>query len=313
LDTFAAPADWVAAHAGSRRELSLVRERPWGRIYRYGELWFKVNGGGTTYEPALLELVKGRPLTPTVVATEPSRGWTLLADAGRSMREIGGSDDEIVNRWLDVLPRYARLQQSFAGSAEVALRAGVPDHSSQSLVAGLRRLASSSSRADELLALDLTPLAETLDSSGIPATVEHGDLHDGNVFVDAAGRVSVIDWGDAAIGHPFLSLQAVLWLGMGLNWERGDVRLDAVRDVYLAEWGDPGASPLHRRRITYGLHRPRALVEPRAAGRAVRGACAVGPSGHALDRGAPAARALRAGPRRSSMASSRRSTSSSSL
>ncbi|MGH9248568.1 MAG: hypothetical protein ACRD0W_03490 [Acidimicrobiales bacterium] len=52
----ASPAEWAAAHAGSLHELSLVRERPWGRIYRYGELWFKVNGGGTTYEPAVLDL-----------------------------------------------------------------------------------------------------------------------------------------------------------------------------------------------------------------------------------------------------------------
>ena len=241
MSTLAAPAEWVAAHAGPLHELSLVRERPWGRIYRYGELWFKINEGGTTYEPALLDLVKGRPLTPVVVATEPSRGWTLLADAGRSMREIGGSDDEVVERWLDVLPRYARLQRSFVGSGDVALGAGVPDHSSPSLLAGLGRLAPLSSRAEELLALDLTPLGETLDTSGIPATVEHGDLHDANVFVDAGGRVSVIDWGDAAIGHPFMSLQAVKWLGTGLNWEPDDHRLDAIRDVYLAEWGDPRA------------------------------------------------------------------------
>jgi hypothetical protein len=241
MDTYAAPADWVAAHAGTGSALTLVRERPWGRIYRYGQLWLKVNGGGTTYEPALLELVKGRPLTPPVVATEPARGWTLLADAGRSMREIGGGDDEVVGRWLDLLPRYARLQQSFAGSAEEALRSGVPDHSSPSLVAALSRLAPMSSRAEEVLALDLTPLAETLDGSGIPATVDHGDLHDANVFVDAAGRVSVIDWGDAAVGHPFLSLQAVQWLAMGLSWAPDDSRLDALREVYLAEWGDPKA------------------------------------------------------------------------
>jgi hypothetical protein len=235
----AAPAEWVAAHAGSLHELSLVRERPWGQIYRYGELWLKINGGGTTYEPALLDLMRGRPLVPFVVATEPSRGWTLLADAGRSMREIGGGDDEVVERWLDVLPRYARLQQSFAGSADAARVAGVPDHSSQSLLAALRRLAPLSARAEDLLALDLTPLVETVDASGVPTTVEHGDLHGANVFVDGGGRVSVIDWGDAAIGHPFMSLQAVQWLGTGLNWEPDDRRLDAIRDVYLAEWGDP--------------------------------------------------------------------------
>jgi hypothetical protein len=36
-----------------------------------------------------------------------------------------------------------------------------------------------------------------------------------------------------------MSLQAVQWLGTGLNWEPDDRRLDAIRDVYLAEWGDP--------------------------------------------------------------------------
>ncbi|MGH8823107.1 MAG: phosphotransferase family protein [Jiangellaceae bacterium] len=236
-----APAEWVVAKAGSHHDLLLVRERPWGRIYRYGELWFKINCGGTTYEPALLDLVKGRSLAPVVVATEPSRGWSLLNDAGRSMREIGGSDDEVVERWVEVLPRYARLQRSFVGTAEAALAAGVPDHSSPSLLAGLRRLAPSSSRAAELLALDLSPLGATLDASGIPATVEHGDLHDGNVFVDPGGRVSVIDWGDAAIGHPFMSLQAVQWLAMARDWPPDDVRLDAVRDAYLVEWGDPRA------------------------------------------------------------------------
>ena len=44
-----------------------------------------------------------------------------------------------------------RLQQSFTASAEVALAAGIPDHSSKSLLAGLRWLAPPSSRADELL------------------------------------------------------------------------------------------------------------------------------------------------------------------
>ena len=102
----ASPAEWVAAHAGSLHELSLVRERPWGRIYRYGELWLKINGGGTTYEPAVLDLLKGRPLTP-----HRRRNRTI-----------------------------ARLQQSFTASAEVALVAGIPDHPSQLLPAGLRRL-----------------------------------------------------------------------------------------------------------------------------------------------------------------------------
>ncbi|MGH9251240.1 MAG: hypothetical protein ACRD0W_17205, partial [Acidimicrobiales bacterium] len=37
------------------------------------------------------------------------------------------------------------------------------------------------------------------------------------------------------------SLQAVQWLAAGRDWAPDDGRLDAVRNAYLAEWGDPPA------------------------------------------------------------------------
>ncbi|HJU98480.1 MAG TPA: hypothetical protein VJ644_10935, partial [Jiangellaceae bacterium] len=79
-----------------------------------------------------------------------------------------------------MLPRYARLQQSFAGSAGWRCP---PEHQT-------------------------TPRSH---------------------------------WSWDSAGWPFLSLQAVEWLGMGLSREADDVRLDAIRDAYLAEWGDPWA------------------------------------------------------------------------
>jgi len=36
-------------------------------------------------------------------------------------------------------------------------------------------------------------------------TVDHGDLHDGNVF-SSDGNVRIIDWGDSAVAHPFFTL-----------------------------------------------------------------------------------------------------------
>jgi aminoglycoside phosphotransferase (APT) family kinase protein len=30
----------------------------------------------------------------------------------------------------------------------------------------------------------------------------HGDLHPGNVRTDAAGRLTIMDWGDCFLGHP---------------------------------------------------------------------------------------------------------------
>ena len=42
-----------------------------------------------------------------------------------------------------------------------------------------------------------------------PATVQHDDLHDGNVF-GSADAVRIIDWGDASLAHPFGTLLITL-------------------------------------------------------------------------------------------------------
>jgi len=53
-----------------------------------------------------------------------------------------------------------------------------------------------------------------LGALGIPDTLDHGDLWPGNVFVEAStGTCAIIDWEDAAIAHPFLSL-APLMVGL---------------------------------------------------------------------------------------------------
>ena len=46
-----------------------------------------------------------------------------------------------------------------------------------------------------------------LDDLGIPASVDHADVHPGNIF--AASGVP-FDWGDAAVAHPFSSLLVAL-------------------------------------------------------------------------------------------------------
>jgi aminoglycoside phosphotransferase (APT) family kinase protein len=56
----------------------------------------------------------------------------------------------------------------------------------------------------------LTPRFEQictdLAACGIPASVNHGDFHDGNVLLKN-GRITFFDWGDADITHPFVSLR----------------------------------------------------------------------------------------------------------
>jgi Ser/Thr protein kinase RdoA (MazF antagonist) len=70
-------------------------------------------------------------------------------------------------------------------------------------------------------------------ATGVPATIQHDDLHDGNLFLDA-DRARVIDWGDAVIAHPFSTLRVTLdVLAYVLRVSSDAVALARVRDAYL--------------------------------------------------------------------------------
>ena len=65
-------------------------------------------------------------------------------------------------------------------------------------------------------------------------TIQHDDLHDGQVFV-ATDATVFIDWGDSCVSHPFFSMAVTL--EGGLSWGLDDVE-DSVdiapfRDAYL--------------------------------------------------------------------------------
>lgn len=169
----AAAHDWIAAHldAPATGPVEEVRVRPWSVSLRVmtaaGARWFKANITGCRYEAALAaalaEWVPGRTLAPLAVQEE--LGWLLTADAGPTMRDRGDSD------WVGLLQAYASLQRDVAGRADRMIELGVPD----------LRLPEVPLIAWQYGA-DVHEWCDELAADGIPATVQHDDLHDNNVF-----------------------------------------------------------------------------------------------------------------------------------
>ena len=89
---------------------------------------------------------------------------------------------------------------------------------------------------------ELRALVKELEAFGIPATIQHDDLHDGQVFV-RAGHVRILDWGDSCVSHPFHTLTVTL---RALAWrhgiEPGSVELLRLRDAYLEPFGAPATA-----------------------------------------------------------------------
>jgi hypothetical protein len=225
---------WIRERADVTGPIEQPHVVPWSTVLRAptpaGPVWFKANDASLAHEARVTALLAAtRPdAVPTLLATDPARGWMLLADGGERLREAVERDRDL-GRWLDVLPLYAGLQIDLALHAEELLRLGAPD----------RRLHVLPAQAAEIGALRgelplIEDLCARLAAYGIPDTIQHDDLHDGQVFL-RDGRALVFDWGDAVVSHPFLSMSVPLEgvIAWGLDDVQGSEELDPYRAAYL--------------------------------------------------------------------------------
>jgi hypothetical protein len=228
-----------------------TRVRPWSVSLRLptasGAFWFKANTFGCRYEAALASaLAWWAPAAVLVpVAVDADRGWLLTADAGPTLRETSpGLDD-----WAAMLAGYARLQRTLAPRAGEMVALGVPDRRPAALpglLAGLLddpavRAALGAERlaAVSAVAPAYADWCAELAADGLGVSLQHDDLHDGNVF--AGGRF--FDWGDASVAHPFGTLLVALSSARhAFGLRPGAPELLRLRDAYLSGWpGDPAA------------------------------------------------------------------------
>jgi len=82
-----------------------------------------------------------------------------------------------------------------------------------------------------------------LDDSGIPPSLQHDDLHDGNVFVRPGGY-AIVDWGDAVVAHPFGSLLVALRsIAARFGLPPGSAESRRLRDADLERWSEGRGRP----------------------------------------------------------------------
>ena len=237
---------WIHARVEPVGPIETTFERPWSTVLRVpirgGAAWFKACAPVQAFEPRLTAELSARwpDRVAEVLAYDEERAWLLLADAGKPVRVHGNPPES----WLVALPLYAELQRGEAEHSQEHLAHGVPD----------LRLATLPSRYEELVERELPleddevaelrhfapRLAElccALAEHGIPETVQHDDLHHGNLYVQGERR-RVLDWGDTSISHPFASLVVTFRFLDELNKLPPEDRwFTRLRDAYLEPWG----------------------------------------------------------------------------
>lgn len=235
------------------------RVRPWSTQLRVettqGRFWFKANCPASAFEPRLQSVLAG--LVPDdvdrPVAIDAERGWLLTADRGTTLQE---SHEPTLDDWVAVVRAEAALQQAVAAHGAELLATGIPDCAPGTVPARfddmLGRLTALPPghpvRLDDDAAARLAhagPVVEkaaaTLADGPVPTTLQHGDLHPGNVFA-IDGALRIFDFGDAqwACALEALCTPRAVLRGGAVPWE-------AVERAYVEAWDlDVSARELDR-------------------------------------------------------------------
>ena len=256
--------DWVSARLGElgRSVLGEVEQPhvyPWSTVLRVptaeGVVWFKANARGTAYEVPLLTALGGwcpdRVLVP--LAADAERGWLLLPDGGTTLRAAQDGQTDLAH-WERVLVEYAEMQRLLCPRADEMVALGVPDLRPEALPGHLADLLADEpvlmiDEPDGITSADLARLRSEQDrfaqwcgelaATGVPASLQHDDLHDANIFMpaDGGGPYRVFDWGDSSVAHPFATLVVTLRVVADrLDLSNGARELLRLRDAYVEPW-----------------------------------------------------------------------------
>lgn len=269
----------LAGHGLTRTGPVEPRIRPWSIVAKVatgGEpVWFKHNAPGAGYESplsaALGRWAPGAVLVP--LAVDADRAWMLLPDGGPTLRERlsegdggsgGRSDRGVLAGWERLLAGYAELQVGLVGRVPEMIAMGVPDLRPAELPGALdglldepRVAAGVGADGDGAGPARLRAFrptfarwCEELAATGVPASLDHSDLHHNNVL-PRDGRFAFYDWGDSAVAHPFTSLLVALRFAALRFPDRAD--LDRLRDAYLEPWSRYGSAASLRAAVPLAL------------------------------------------------------------
>jgi hypothetical protein len=244
--------DGCLANAGTRQRGPVREVRAWARSAvltfetNRGRMWAKAVPGVFAHEIALTSLLADIDpgVVPPVVAADLALGRLVTVHVEGPDLVAAGRDPAT---WAATLSRLAELQRVLTFESTALVVAGVAAAPLAALADAVPRLLAD----DELLLIDrpgglsraeadmlrgnlpeYVAACRDLASSGVPDSLEHGDLAADEVILGEMGPV-FLDWSDGSITHPFLSAASLL----------GDLSAPGTRDdredlvaAYLGPW-----------------------------------------------------------------------------
>jgi hypothetical protein len=177
--------------------------------------WLKVVPPFFYHEGAMLQFMRtvpGAVRVPHLIGRDTANGRVLLEHVEGPL--MWGAP---LSKWSPVIDQFIETQVTLCGRVDEMLALGAPDWRSRPFANAIAALVQrddvrTTLDAPSLRAIDkivdaLPSQLDALAACGIPPTLVHGDVHQGNVIDGPDGPV-LLDWGDSSVSHPFFDLAA---------------------------------------------------------------------------------------------------------
>jgi len=223
-----------------------------------GPVWFKAVPPVLAREVLVTSELSCRYpyLMPGVLAADYARRWLLLDDFHGPLL----AQQRDLPIWEILLRRYADLQIGLSERMRVLVDL-CPDRTLPVMARSLDRLVDGcqgergldTEAAAQLRELvpHLKEMCQRLETYRIPYSLDHGDLHPGNVAL-SPDRLTIFDWSGASVAHPFMSI--IPFLNAAIR-EESFPEMEGARERLLQAYLEPWTrfEPMDRLREAFGL------------------------------------------------------------
>jgi len=206
----------------------IIQTTPWSSVTKFttsnGSVYLKQTPPALSLEAEIIQILHNEfnASVPVIIAINKNLNCYLMQDCGnplcKSLKQNFQPD-----LLCQVIKKYTYIQDIVKNHTNIFIDLGVPDWRLSKLPLLYSQLLS---REDLLIADGMTiaefeqcrslypklvSMCEQLSRYKIPPTLDHCDFHDNNVLIaDTTNNLTIIDWGETVITHPFFSLLTFL-------------------------------------------------------------------------------------------------------
>lgn len=237
---------------------SIVRKMPWSIVTALhtikGQLYLKQMIPVFAIEPAILQFLSHNisNQVPKIIATNKELSCFIMEEAGQPLRNFQ-KENSYSEKLFEALRIYATIQIKCISHVPLLLQMNLNDWRLRKIPALYQEfmqqedmlkkdgLALAEIKSLQQLLPTIEMLCKKLSTHDIPETLEHCDFHDNNILAQD-DRITINDWGDACITHPFFSLASILSSSQrSYNLQETDDMYEQIKCVYLEHWRDYGS------------------------------------------------------------------------